>query len=112
MKGEGPLFYSIDPEITATDDDDPLKPKRSRAKQTLNKLAQWVRKLGITDPEIQPNHAWRYTFKQRAARARIEKVMRDAICGHAAKTEGDKYEKPPVADMAEALKHFPRYKIV
>jgi integrase len=111
-KGKGPLFYSTKTRTKQkADDDNPLKPRRSRAVQTRGKLAQWVRKLGITDKEIQPNHAWRHTFKQRAARAKIEKVMRDAMCGHAAKTEGDKYEQPTVADMAEALKQFPRYNV-
>jgi integrase len=111
-KGKGPLFYS--PEATTkqeSDDEDPLRPKRPRAVQTRNKLAEWVRKLGITDKEIQPNHAWRHTFKQEARRARIEKGVRDAICGHAPETEGDKYEKPTVKDMASALKQFPRYKV-
>jgi integrase len=109
-KGAGPLFYTPEaPSNSATND--PLKPKRPRAVQTRNKVAEWVRKLGITDKEIQPNHAWRHTFKQRAARAKIEKVMRDAICGHTPETEGDKYEKPTVKDMANALKDFPRHKV-
>lgn len=37
--------------------------------------------------------------------------MRDAICGHTPEAEGDKYEKPTVKDMANALKDFPRYKV-
>ena len=28
------------------------------------RLAKWVRELGITDPEVQPNHGWRHSFKQ------------------------------------------------
>ena len=79
--------------------------------KTRETLAEWVRRLGITDTEIQPNHAWRHTFKQRAARAKIEKVMRDTICGHATKAVADEYEKPNVKDMARALKQFPRYEI-
>jgi integrase len=41
---------------------------------------------GSTDPGIQPNHAWRHTFKRRAARAGIEPRIRDGICGHAPRT--------------------------
>jgi hypothetical protein len=60
---------------------------------------------------VRPTHAWRHTFKRRAARAGIEKGIRDAICGHTPRAVGDQYETPTVADMAEALKKFPRYEI-
>jgi integrase len=72
--------------------------------KTRERLAAWVRDLGITDPEIQPNHAWRHTFKQRAARAKIEKVVRDTICGHATKAGADDYEKPTAKDVTNVLK--------
>jgi integrase len=76
-----------------------------------NKLARWVRGLGITDPGISPNHAWRHTFKTRAARAGIEKRIRDEICGQSRKTVADAYVQPTVEDMAAALKRFPRYAV-
>jgi integrase len=108
-KGSGPLFYNpTSEEVTVTDVTNPPRP---RYVKTRERLAGWVRSLGVTDKEIQPNHAWRHTFKRRAARARIEKVMRDAICGHAPKTVGDHYETPSPEDMANALKQFPRYEI-
>jgi integrase len=80
-KGQGPLFYKPDTAQRGDEDqlEDPLKPKRPRAVQTRNKLAEWVRKLGITDTEIQPNHAWRHTFKATARRAGIEKGIRVAV---------------------------------
>jgi integrase len=109
-KGRGPLFYNPVPN-GANADTDITNPKRPRYVKTRERLAEWVRGPGITDTEIQPNPAWRHTFKQRAARAKIEKVMRDAICGHAPKTVGDHYEMPSPNDMAEALKQFPRYEI-
>jgi integrase len=108
-RGSGPLFY--DPAKDASVNTDITKPKRPRYVKTRERLAEWVRGLGITDTEIQPNHAWRHTFKQRAARAKIEKVVRDTICGHATKAVADDYEKPNVKDMAKALKLFPRYRI-
>jgi integrase len=114
-KGRQPLFYNpVSKKVTDTtkaSSTDLTNPKRPRAVKARERLAAWVRDLGIKDTEIQPNHAWRHTFKQRAARAKIEKVMRDAICGHASKSVGDEYEKPTVEDMANALKQFPRYKI-
>jgi len=52
-----------------------------------------------------------HTFKRRAARAGIEANVRDAICGHSPRAVADQYETPTVADMAEALKKFPRYDV-
>jgi integrase len=79
--------------------------------KTRERLAAWVRNLGITDEAVSPTHAWRHTFKRRAARAKIEKGIRDAICGHAPKTVGDEYETPSVEDMANALLQFPKYDV-
>jgi integrase len=76
----------------------------------LNKLAEWVRKdVGVTDPGISPNHAWRHTFKRIAARAGMERRFRFAFCGHEDGDVGDQYETPTLQDMAEELKKFPRY---
>jgi integrase len=75
------------------------------------KLAAWVRSLGVTDPNISPNHAWRHTFKRRASRALVERHVRDAICGHTLRDVGDQYEAPTVEDMAVALRKFPRYEV-
>jgi integrase len=107
-KGRGPLFYT--PDLNATDTD-VINPRRPRAVKARERLAGWVREIGVTDKEISPTHAWRHTFKRRAARARIEKGVRDFICGHATKSVGDHYETPSVEDMANALRQFPRYAI-
>jgi len=109
-KGNDPLFYNTVSPLRATRDD-PANPVRSRSVKTRERLASWVRSIGVTDLAVRPNHAWRHTFKRRAARAGIEKGVRDAICGHSPGAVGDQYETPTVADMAEALKKFPRYEI-
>jgi len=106
-KGSGPLFYKqASPKET---NGDPTNPSRPRSVKTRERLADWVRSLGVTDKAVRPNHAWRHTFKRRAARAGIEAGIRDAICGHSPRAVADQYETPTVADMAEALKKFPRY---
>jgi integrase len=105
-RGSGPLFYNPKGEETA---DDPLNPKRPRSVSTRQRLAAWVRKLGITDKELSPNHAWRHTFKARAHRVGIGERMSDYITGHSQRTEGAKYGAPTVEDMAEELAKFPRY---
>jgi len=106
--GNGPLFYNP---IEDENSSDPLKPKRPRAVSTRNKLAKWVRKLGVTDDELKPNHAWRHTFKARADRAGITERTSDYITGHAPKTVAATYGSPTVEDMAAALEKFPRYEI-
>jgi integrase len=109
-RGEGPLFYNTGSPLKATKVD-PTNPPRPRAVKTRERLADWVRKLGVTDKAIRPNHAWRHTFKRRATRAGIDAGIRDAICGHNPRTVADIYETPTLEDMAEALKEFPRYEI-
>jgi integrase len=67
--------------------------------------------VGITDKEVGPTHGWRHTFKQRVDRHGISERVSDAITGHVPLTTGRKYGAPTLADMAEALKRFPRYEI-
>lgn len=106
----GPLFY--DAAIAkAQKTVDPLNPPRPLYVQTRQKLADWVRKLGVKDPGVGPNHGWRHTFKRRAARAKIEQRLRDAFCGHSAGHVGAIYELPTVEDLAEAIRDFPRYPV-
>ena len=62
---------------------DPLNPKRHPAEIVRRRLADWVRKLGVTDDELSPMHGWRHTFKARADRAGITERTSDYITGHA-----------------------------
>jgi len=107
--GNGPLFYN--PDKTARAIVDLLKPSRSRAATARAHLSDWVRELGVKDPEVSPTHAWRHTFKQTAERVGISEKVHDEITGHAPASEGRKYGPPTVEDMAAALKRFPRYPI-
>ncbi|PLK70906.1 hypothetical protein C0V73_09770 [Rhizobium sp. TH135] len=107
-KGQGPLFY--DPNEKRRESTDPLKPVRAPHVIVRQKLGEWVRQdVGVTDPDISPNHAWRHTFKRIAARAGIERRFRFAYCGHETDEVGDIYEIPTLDDMAKELTKFPRY---
>jgi integrase len=106
--GRGPLFYNEAKKIA---DDDPTNPKRPRAVKARERLAEWVREIGVTDPELQPNHAWRHTFKKVGDRAGISEKMLDTICGHKQATTGRSYGEADLADKAEALRRFPRFNI-
>ncbi len=103
---DGPLFYSPDSKANA---DNSKEQKKPRSAQTSQRLASWIRTLGVTDEELRPNHAWRHTFKQRADRAGISERMSDSITGHAHKSVGAAYGEPTLEDKAAALKKFPRY---
>lgn len=107
--GKGALFYNDrTPQRVSAD---PLKPSRSRAQTARAKLGEWVRELGVNDPNISPNHAWRHTFKRIADEVGMPEKMNDAITGHTQASEGRKYGAPMVAAMAAALAKFPRYKL-
>jgi hypothetical protein len=55
-RGRTPLFYSLERQ---------RNPDRKNPTYTSvgNKLAEWVRSLGIKDPLVKPNHGWRHRFK-------------------------------------------------
>ena len=106
-RGEGPLFYSL---TGIKQSIDPTRPSRRRSVSALNHLGEWVRSLGIDDPEVRPNHGWRHTFKQVAERYGISERVSDYITGHTPANVSRGYGAPTLEDMAEALKKFPRYK--
>jgi hypothetical protein len=70
------------------------------------------RGLGIEDELTAPNHGWRHRFKTLARRVRMSAEVRDAIQGHAPRTEGEDYgEVEPDVMLAEILK-LPQYQVV
>lgn len=107
-KGTGPLFYENKKTPKASNR---LKPSRTPPQNARAHLGEWVRKLGVDDPDVSPTHGWRHTFKLLAERAGISEKISDAITGHAPANEARKYGRPTVEDMANALKKFPRYRI-
>jgi integrase len=82
---------------------------RGPAVKARERLAEWVREIGVDDPEVSPLHGWRHLFKRKAARAGIEAVLRDAFVGHAPRNVADMYEEPEFEDLARAIVKFPRY---
>lgn len=93
--GDGPLFYG-----------DGFK-----TANIATKLSDWVREIGVTDTVVQPSHAWRHLWKTRARTAGIADAVRDAIQGHATRTEGENYGEWMVEALATAMAKFPRYEL-
>jgi integrase len=108
-KGKGPLFYN--PPEHPSETGSATNPRKARSVKTREQLAQWVRAVGVDDPNVKPNHAWRHFFKLLADRKGISERMSDYITGHAPATVSRGYGAPTLQDMAAAMKKFPRYTV-
>lgn len=102
--GEGPIFF------------DPARGRGGSAgnahyRKVGERLAAWVRDLGVDDPHVQPNHGWRHLYKTLARRAGMEPEVRDAIQGHAPRSVGETYGEWPVDVLARAVSLLPRFSV-
>ena len=101
-QGSGPLFYD---------------PSRMRGgsvenpqyKKVGERIASWVRSIGITDPVLQPNHAWRHRFKTLARRHDLDPGTVTYMQGHAFKTEGDLYGDHEPEVLLREIAKLPAY---
>ncbi|MBY5826305.1 DUF6538 domain-containing protein [Rhizobium leguminosarum] len=101
---KGPLFY------------DPARHRGGKAgnaqyNKVSERLAAWVRELGVDDKRIRPNHAWRHLFKTEARAAFMDVGARDYMQGHVPATEGEAYGgyKPHV--LAHEIAKLPRFEL-
>ncbi len=98
-----PLFY--DPEgVRKGSQSHPLHT------QIGSKLAKWVRGLGVTEVQS-PNHGWRHRFKTLARRVGMDAEARDAIQGHAPKTEGQAYGEWPMDALRAEVEKLPQLNV-
>lgn len=101
---DGPIFYSLAP--VRGKPADPVE----RAQSAGAKVGQWVRDfVGITDPNVQPNHAWRHRFKTVARDSKMDLEVRDAIQGHEDGRAASDYGEVSVKAMWEAVQKLPRF---
>lgn len=104
---EGPIFYNPDNRRAPEDAEE-----NRHAKKVGERLASWVRKtVGITDPDIKPNHAWRHLFATLAEEAGIAERTYMAIQGHAPVNVGRKYGSTTAKAKWAAMERFPRFNI-
>lgn len=77
-----------------------------------DKVGDWVRnKVGISDPRIQPSHAWRHRFKTQARNADVDIAYQNAICGHASGSVGDEYGDYPIETLYREICKIPRIRL-
>ena len=104
LEWRAPIFYS---------------PARARGgssanpiyKKTGERIAAWVRKIGVKDRRIKPNHAWRHLFKTRAREAGLEPALRDVLQDHAPANVGEKYGDWPIKVLADAVNKMARFDV-
>lgn len=82
--------------------------QRAAWKSAKNRLTDFVR-TAITDPDVQPNHAWRHRFITLARNLDIPWDTRCAITGHEPGEEGAKYGVASNEAKAAAIAKYPRY---
>ncbi|GJE19487.1 DUF6538 domain-containing protein [Methylobacterium marchantiae] len=104
-KPAGPLFYNLGRSRNGS----PATPPSVRMGQ---KIAEWVRVLGVNDPNVQPNHGWRHRFKTVARISGVDSTKLDYIQGHAPSTEGKKYGHFPPRSLKPEIDKIPRYEVV
>lgn len=84
--------------------------KRGAWRTTKNRVRDFVREV-VTDPQVQPNHAWRHRFMTVGRNLGIARDIRFSITGHETETDGDDYGLASVEAKAAAVALFPRYQI-
>ena len=107
--GDGPLFYR--PRRKEPDSTELMQRRKAPAAQVRQRLAAWIREIGVNDEHLSPLHAWRHTFKLLGTRAGLEEAMLDHVCGHAPATAGRAYMVPTLGDLARVIQRFPRYEV-
>lgn len=79
-------------------------------KKVGERLAKWVREIGVDDPAVQPNHGWRHRFNS-VCRGLIDPEIRDLITGHVPRTVGEGYGDLWHHVQAREIARVPRYKV-
>jgi integrase len=104
-RGEGPIFY---------DPDRARKPGPSNRyiKKVGEHLRDWIRdELGVSDPNVQPNHGWRHRFKTVMTELGIPERVADAIQGHAPRSVSQTYGHVSLATLKRAIDSIPRIEL-
>ncbi len=98
----GPLFY--DPARRRGGSD-----ANPTSKKVGERLAKWVRQIGVDDRRVQPNHAWRHRFKTFARKVDMDPGTRDYIQGQVTHNEAEGYGEFPPDVLIREISKLPRF---
>ncbi|MEA1831277.1 site-specific integrase [Methylobacterium durans] len=96
----GPVFQDLSPDKFG-----------KRGGNGTKLLGRWVRRLGLTDARLAPNHSWRHRFKTLARKHGLAPDIADAITGHAHSSVGDRYGEYEVRAMKREIEKIPPVKM-
>lgn len=96
----GPLFYG---EMKAVPRRRKSETAAHASKGPANRVREWIRGHGFTNPLKAPNHAFRYWFKHKCAELDIPDSIADAIQGHSDGSVADRYRGVSLLKKAEAI---------
>jgi integrase len=97
-----PLFYN---------------PGRSRGGKSANpqyqkaaeRIASWVRELGVDDENVAPNHGWRHRFSTLARAVDMNTDVQNIIQGHAGEKDSSNYGDAWIATAKREISKIPAY---
>ena len=78
------------------------------AENVSKRVGRWVREtVGIKDPRVQPNHAWRHRFKTLCRHHGVPSDLADHIQGHASTRAAEGYGEFTVQALHREIKKLP-----
>ena len=83
---------------------------RAAWRTAKNRLTQTLSPI-TSNLDIQPNHAWRYTFKTFGLESGIAPLILDMLTGHAPNTVGEDYFGKTIKTKADAMAKFPHFEV-
>jgi len=75
-----------------------------------NRLTEFVREV-VSDPKVQPNHAWRHRFETLSRRIGLRNEITNMITGHVNEDTASEYGDYTIPDLAAAIARFPRIEL-
>lgn len=100
-RGTGPLFYRETSHKAARAREDGVR--KHKSKGITNRVSDWVRSLGITDPRKAPSHSWRHWHKSTLTALNVSDRLMDEIHGHSNQSAAAGYTHGTPKMMLEAL---------
>lgn len=77
-------------------------------RQTAEHIGEWVRSLGVDDPELQPTHGWRHRLATLRRESGMPQEMANYIMGHVPVGEGQRYGRWRPEALGRGILTMPR----